>query len=44
LSPCASALEQYSYEAVRVRVGEVEGGAVAANVDELPHTICAVII
>ena len=26
-----------------MRVGEVEGGAVAANVDELPHTIWAVI-
>ena len=27
-----------------VRVGEAKGGAVGANEDELPHTICAVII
>ena len=38
----ALCLEQY--EAVRVRVGEAEGGAVAAKLDELPHTIWAVII
>ena len=28
----------------RGAVGEAEGGAVGANEDELPHTICAVII
>ena len=27
-----------------VRVGEAKGGAVGANEDELPHTICAAII